>query len=243
MRIEDVEYLVGGRRFVGHLAVEDVGRGLRPGVLVCHEGPGLDDHAKGRAERLAGLGYAAFALDYHGDGKPLARDEMMKRLGALMGRPDEMRELATAGLAVLLAQDEVDPARVAAIGYCFGGTMALELARSGADLAAVVGFHSGLGTQRPSRAGDIKAGVLVCIGADDPMVGADQRAAFEQEMRDAAVDWRLNLYGGAVHSFTNPEAELSGFPGVAYHQPTDDRSWRAMLDFFDERLGPVVISP
>jgi dienelactone hydrolase len=238
MRIEDIEYTVGGNRMVGHLAVHDERSGPRPGVLVCHEGPGLDEHAKGRAERLAGVGYAAFALDYHGDGRPLERDEMMGRLGALMGDTDKIREAASAGLAILLAQDEVDPARVAAIGYCFGGTMALELARSGADLAAVVGFHSGLGTQRPARAGDIKAGILVCIGADDPMVPAEQRAAFEQEMRAADVDWRMNIYGGAVHSFTNPNAELSGFPGVAYHQLTDERSWRAMLDFFDERLGP-----
>jgi dienelactone hydrolase len=239
MRIEDIEYTAGGRRMVGHLAIGDGPPRSRPGVLVCHEGPGLDVHAKGRAERLAGLGYAAFALDYHGEGKPLQQDEMMPRLGSLMGDPDTTRELAGAGLAILLAQDKVDPTRMAAIGYCFGGTMALELARSGADLGIVVGFHSGLGTQRPARSGEVKAGILVCIGADDPMVPADQRAAFEQEMREADVDWRMNLYGGAVHSFTNPNAEMSGFPGVGYHQPTDERSWRAMLDFFDERFGPV----
>ena len=239
MRIEDIEYTVGGNRMVGHLAVDDERPGSHPGVLVCHEGPGLDEHAKGRAERLAGLGYAAFALDYHGDGKPLARDEMMGRLGALMGDPDKIRELGRAGLAVLLAEGGADPARVAAIGYCFGGTVALELARSGADLAVVVGFHSGLATQRPARAGEVKAGILVCIGADDPMVPTEQRAAFEEEMRAAAVDWRRYIYGGAVHSFTSPNAELSGFPGVAYHQPTDARTWRAMLDFFDERLGPA----
>ena len=239
MRIEDIEYTVGGSRMVGHLAVDEERPGSRPGVLVCHEGPGLDEHAKGRAERLAGLGYAAFALDYHGEGKPLARDEMMGRLGALMGDPDRIRELAGAGLAILLAQADVDPARVAAIGYCFGGTMALELARSGADLAVVVGFHSGLGTQRPARPGDVKAGILVCIGADDPIVPPEQRAGFEQEMRAAGVDWRMNIYGGAQHSFTNPNADVAGFPGVAYDRSTDERSWRAMLDFFDERLGPA----
>jgi len=239
MRIEDIEYTVGGSRMVGHLAVDDERPGARPGVLVCHEGPGLDDHAKGRAERLAALGYPAFALDYHGEGKPLAREEMMGRLGQLMGDPERIRELARAGLAVLLAQDEVDKARVAAIGYCFGGTMALELARSGADLTMVVGFHAGLGTQRPAGPGGIKAGILVCIGADDPLVPAEQRTAFEEEMRAAQVDWRMNLYGGAVHSFTNPNADMSGIPGVAHHQPTDERSWRAMLDFFDERWGSV----
>jgi dienelactone hydrolase len=239
MRIDDIEYTVGDGRMVGHLAVDDERSGSRPGVLVCHEGPGLDEHAKGRAERLAGLGYAAFALDYHGDGKPLAQDEMMGRLGALMGDPDRIRELGRAGLAILLDQDEVDSSRVAAIGYCFGGTVALELARSGADLAAVVGFHSGLATGRPAGSGEVKAGILVCIGAEDPMIPPAQRLAFEEEMRAADVDWRMNLYGGAVHSFTNPNAGLSSFPGVAYHQPTDERSWRAMLDFFDERFGPV----
>jgi dienelactone hydrolase len=239
MRIEDVEYTVNGSRMIGHLAIDDEQSGPRPGVLVCHEGPGLDEHAKDRAERLARLGYAAFALDYHGEGKPLARDDVMVRLGALMGDPDQTRQLGSAGLAILLAQAEVDPSRVAAIGYCFGGTMALELARSGAELAVVVGFHSGLGTQRPARAGEVKAEILVCIGADDPLVPAEQRAAFEKEMRDAAVGWRLNLYGGAVHSFTNPNADLAGIPGVAYDQLTDERSWRAMLDFFDERFGPV----
>jgi dienelactone hydrolase len=118
MRIEDIEYTVGGTRMVGHLAVDDERSGRRPGILVCHEGPGLDVHAKGRAERLAGLGYTAFALDYHGDGKPLERDEMMGRLGALMGEPDKIRELGGAGLAILLAQEEVDPARVAANAKC-----------------------------------------------------------------------------------------------------------------------------
>jgi dienelactone hydrolase len=239
MRIEDIEYTVGGSRMVGHLALDDEQSGPRPGVLVCHEGPGLDEHAKDRAERLAALGYAAFALDYHGEGKPLQRDEVMPALGALMGDPDQIRRLGRAGLEILLAQAEVDPTKVAAIGYCFGGTMALELARSGTDLAVVIGFHSGLSTQRPAQAGDIKAAILVCIGADDPLIPVEQRVAFEQEMRGADVDWRMNVYGGAVHSFTNPNADLASIPGVAYSPLTDERSWRAMLDFFDERFGLV----
>ena len=239
MRIEEIEYTVDGTRMVGHLAVDDEQSGRRPAVLIGHEGMGLDDHAKGRAERLAGLGYAAFALDYFGGGKPLPPEEMMGRLGPLMGDPAKIRELGNAGLQILLGQEEVDPARVAAIGYCFGGTMALELARGGADLACVVGFHSGLGTQSPAKAGDVKAGVLVCIGTEDPIIPPDQRAAFEEEMRAAEVDWRMNLYGGAGHSFTNPNADALGMPGLAYHATADERSWRAMLDFFDERLGPV----
>ena len=238
MRIADIEYTVGDRRMVGHLAVEEGQPGSRPGVLVCHEGPGLDGHARGRAERLAGLGYAAFALDYHGDGKPLEHEEMMGRLGGLMGDPDQIRELARAGLSILLAQDEVDSARMAAIGYCFGGTMALELARSGADLAAVVGFHSGLATQRPAQRGAINASILVCIGADDPVVPAEQRAEFEAEMRAAEVDWRMNLYGGAVHSFTNPNAELTGFSRRRL-PPTDRRAVMAS----DARLVRGALRP
>jgi dienelactone hydrolase len=239
MRTGDIEYTVDGRRMVGYVAVDEDRPGRRPAVLICHEGPGLDVHAKGRAERLAGLGYVAFALDYHGDGKPLERDEMMGRLGPLMGDPDRTRGLARAGLDILLAEEHADAGKVAAIGYCFGGTMALELARSGADLGAVVGFHSGLGTARPEDAGNIKGSILVCIGADDPLVPAAQRSAFEDEMRASGVDWRMNLYGGAVHSFTNERANQAGMAGVAYHRPTDERSWRAMLDLFDEKFGPV----
>ena len=134
---------------------------------------------------------------------------------------------------VLLGSEHADAGQVAAIGYCFGGTLSLELARGGAALQAVVGFHSGLATDRPATAGSITAPVLVCIGADDPFIPADQRLAFEEEMRAAGADWRLNLYGGAVHSFTNPEADGSN-PALRYDRRADERSWRAMLDLFGE---------
>ena len=237
MLTEDIAYEADGLQMVGHLAVDETRTGRRPAVLVAHEGPGLSDHAKGRARRLAELGYLAFALDYHGDGKPLTREAMMDRLGPLMGDTDRIRALARAGLDVLLAQEQADAARVAAIGYCFGGTMALELARSGADLKAVVGFHSGLATARPEDARNITAAVLVCIGTEDPIVPLDQRIAFEEEMRAGGVDWRMNLYGGAVHSFTNEHASELGMAGIDYNERADSRSWRAMLDLFDERLG------
>lgn len=239
MHTEDIEYDADGLRMVGHLAVDEVRPGRRPAILVCHEGPGLDDHAKSRAERLAALGYVAFALDYHGGGKPLPMEQVMARLGPMMGDPDRIRALGRAGLDVLLANEYADPTKVAAIGYCFGGTMALELARGGADLACVVGFHSGLVTARPQDAANIKARVLVAIGADDPIIPPDQRAAFEKEMSDAGVDWRMDLYGGAGHSFTNPAADQFAMAGIAYDAHTDARSWRAMLDLFDETLGPV----
>jgi len=238
MRTDDIEYQADGRRLVGHLAVDDSSPDRRPAVLVCHEGGGLAAHTKVVAERLAELGYAAFVLDYMGDGQPLPTDEATERLGALMKDPLRTRELGQAGLDVLLAQQWTDPDRIAAIGYCFGGTMSLELARGGVPLAAVVGFHSGLATSRPQDARNISGSVLVCIGTEDPYVPPEQRAAFEEEMRAAGVDWRMNLYGGQVHGFTNPSADGSR-EGLRYHRETDERSWRAMLDLFAEKFGPT----
>jgi dienelactone hydrolase len=233
----DVEYDVAGGTMIGRLAVPD-GDGRRPAVLIAHEGPGLDDYQKDRAARFAELGYVAFALDYHGGGKPLAdRDEMMPRLAKLAEDPDRVRTLGQAGLDVLLAEPRADPSKVAAVGYCFGGTLVLELARSGADLKAVVGMHPGLATARPEDAANITGRVLVCVGSEDPFISPEQRQAFEAEMRAAGVDWRMNLYGGAEHTFTHPWAELIDIPGVKYHRLTDARSWRAMLDLFDEAFA------
>ena len=234
VEVRDVAYEVDGQEMLGHLAVPD-GDDARPAVLVCHEGPGLDDHAKGRAERLAAeLGVVAFALDYHGGGQPVPRDQIMARLGPLMSDPPKTRQLGRAGLDVLLQHPRADASRVAAIGYCFGGTMALELARDGVDLAAVVGFHSGLATASPAAEGAVTARVLVCIGVDDPIIPPEQRTAFEQEMNAAGADWRMNLYANAAHSFTNPAAASAGMTGVEYHELTDQRSWRAMVDVFQE---------
>jgi dienelactone hydrolase len=228
METRNISYDFEGTEMIGSLALPS-GAGPSPAVLLCHEGPGLDDHVKSCAQRLASRGYVAFALDYHGGGVRLPdMGTVMARLGPLMGNPDATRAVGSAGLSVLLDQPTVDRERVAAIGYCFGGTMALELARGGAVLRAVVGFHSGLGTARPSDAANIGGSVLVCIGTEDPLIPAEQRSAFEAEMRAADVDWRMNLYGRAAHSFTNPEA------GIAYDRLTDERSWRAMLDLFAE---------
>jgi dienelactone hydrolase len=234
VEVHDVAYEVDGQQMLGHLAVPD-GDDRRPGMLVCHEGPGLDEHAKGRAVRLATeLGVVAFALDYHGGGTPLPREQIMEKLIPLMGDPPRIRRLGRAGLDVLLQHPRVDPSRVAAIGFCFGGTMSLELARDGTDLAAVIGFHSGLGTAAPAAPGAVTARLLVCIGVDDPLIPAEQRSAFEQEMNAAGADWRMNVYSGAKHSFTNPRASEAGMAGVEYHELTDQRSWRAMVDLLQE---------
>jgi dienelactone hydrolase len=234
MRSEDIEYEFDGRRLVGELSVDDATEGIRPAVLVCHEGNGLTDHSRDVAHRLAELGFVAFALDYYGDGRPLAPEDLGPRFQELADDPLRTRAIATAGLEQLLASPYADRSRVASIGFCFGGTMSLELGRGGADLRAIVGFHSGLSTTRPEDAVNITGRVLVSIGAEDPFVPPEQRAAFEDEMRAAGVDWRMHLYGGQVHSFTNPAVDAMGNPALRYDAATAARSWRAMLDVFSE---------
>jgi dienelactone hydrolase len=232
----EIEYEADGIVMVGHLAVPD-GRagGARPAVLVAHEAPGLDDVHRERADRLAELGYVAFALDAHGGGQfRLGDARVQERVAAIGNDPGRAQAITGAALDVLRAHPQVDASRVAAIGYCFGGALVLELARGGADLRAVVGFHPGLRTSRPEDARNITGVVLVCIGSEDPYIDLEQRAAFEAEMRAAGVDWRMHVYGGVQHSFTHPHADRAGIPGLAYDAPAADRAWRSMLDLFDE---------
>jgi len=238
MHVEEIEYEADGRRMVGTFAVDDYRRGARPGVLVCHEGPGLDNHVKGRAIRLASFGYAAFALDYQGDGAPPPFDVGMARLGELMVDSARVRGLGNAGLNVLLAQDTVDPSRVAAMGFCFGGAMSLELARDGADLKSVIGFHPGFGVPNATDARNIRGRVLMFCGANDSLVDKAARDTFEAEMIEAAVaDWRIEVLGGVGHSFTNIDVDQIGMPGVAYDARADQHSWDAALRHLEESVG------
>jgi len=231
-----IAYRADRRDMIGNYYAPD-GGGKHAAVLVCHEGPGIDENARGYARKLAGLGYAAFALDYHGGGKPLAdRDAMMARFGELMGSPDRIVALGKAGLDQLFAQPEVDAGRAASIGFCFGGTMSFQLARAGIDIKAAVGFHAGLAAAAPAAPGAVKGKVLALIGADDPMIPPEQRAGFEKEMTAAKADWQLITYGGAAHSFTNPNAANFNMPGIVYDAKTEKRSWQAMLDLFREVL-------
>ena len=240
MQVSDIRYQAEGRNLVGHLAFDDDRSGRRPAVLVSHEGPGLGRHSKEVSERLASLGYVAFALDYHGDGVLLPMQQTMERLNELTADPAQVGRLAIAGLDVLLSDSRADPRRVAAIGYCFGGVVSLELARTGADVKAVVGFHPGYTPPRTEDSRKIRASVLMLSGTEDPFATADQRTAFEVEMREAGVaDWRLELYGGIGHSFTNPDVDELNMPGMAYDPRADSRSWDSMLRLFDEVLGPV----
>jgi dienelactone hydrolase len=239
MHTEILNYEADGLQMRGHLFYEAAEAGKRPGILVFPEAFGLGEHAKSRAERLAGLGYVALACDLHG-GEKVYEDlnEVMGLIGPLREHPEHTRARAQGGLDALLARPEVDPSRIAAIGFCFGGTMALELARAGADLAGVVGFHSGLATISPEDARNIKGKVLVCLGADDPGIDAAQRSAFEQEMRAAEIDWQMQLYGGVVHGFTNPAIDRLGRPDfVRYDARADARSWASMNAFFGEIFG------
>jgi dienelactone hydrolase len=231
--IRDIEYTVDDAVMTGRLFVPG-GEGSRPVVLVAHEANGLSDHELGRARRLAELGYAAFAVDYHGSARADTDAEMMVRLEALGTSPDRMRAISRAALEVLTAQPRVDAAMVAAVGFCFGAVMMLELARDRADLKAVVGFHPGSADHDPGDSRSITGKVLMCVGSEDPMFPAEQRLAFEEEMRASGVDWQLNVYGGAKHSFTNQRADQWGVPEVGYHEAADIRSWRAMTDLFDE---------
>lgn len=206
-------------------------------VLVFPEAYGLNKHAISRAEKLATLGYASLACDLHGEA--LVVDDLGVAIGMLDGLyadPKKTRARAIGGLHALAGRPEVDATRIGAIGFCFGGTMALELARSGADVKAVVGFHSGLATVAPkSDAKAIKARILVCIGGDDPFIPLAQRSEFEAEMRGGYVDWQMHVYGGTVHSFTNPSAANANRPeAVRYNPDADRRSWLSMQQLFAE---------
>lgn len=235
MKAEEVAYEVDGIGLIGTFMVDGTREESRPGVLVCHEGPGLTDHTKGIAARIAALGYSVFALDYHGGGKPPAREDVMPRLNDLLANPEKIRALAHAGLNILANRPETDASRIAAVGYCFGGTMVMELAQSGADVRAVVGFHAGLHTARPEDARNITASVLMLIGTDDPHATADDRKQFEERMHAGGVkDWQMHLYGEVGHSYTNPAASKANMPGIGYDERYDKRSWQAMVNLFEE---------
>ena len=237
MRTQDLEYHIAGKRFVGYLADGSNGR-KTAGVLVAHEGGGMTEHPKERARMLAELGYVAFAMDTFGE--PItSREQAMRVITALSNDLATLRGRARTALDLLKAQPNVDPKRTAAIGFCFGGTTVLELARSGADVGCVVGFHAGLATIAPQDAKNIRCKVMVCLGADDPIIPAEQRNAFVDEMREGHVDYQMLVYGNAGHSFTNREVDAMNLPGFKYDAETDRRSWRAMRNFFDDVIGPV----
>lgn len=243
MTLRAIDYEASGRPYTGFLA-DGSGGAPAPGVLVIHEAGGLGDHVKDIAERLAGLGMVAFAVDLFGAGFPVPVPERPETLApaqavvrALRDNVAEFRARVTAGLAVLQAHPNVDKERLAAIGYCLGGAAAIELARTGAPLKAVAGFHAGV---LPGSAEDnarIRAKILLCHGAADGAVPAADILAFTQALSAAGVDWQLHLYGNVGHSFTNPEIGAWGFAGFGYDAQADARAWAALLELFGEVFG------
>jgi len=235
MKTETIEYKDGDVTLRGYLAYDETKQGKRPGVLVMPEAFGLGAHAKERAEKIAALGYVAFAGDPYGDGMQFT--DLQKAIEKAMGlfsKPGALRARGRAALDKLKSFPQVDGNRLASIGFCMGGTFSLELARAGEPLRGIVSFHGGLQTQTPAEAGKVKAKVLVCTGADDPMIPAQQVNDFEAEMTKAGADWQVISYGGTVHSFTNREADALGNPGIKYNKSADERSWKSMVSFFEE---------
>jgi len=238
VKTEKLTYQADGLTMIGYLAYPAGTRGPLPGVLVVHEWTGLNDYARHRAEQVAALGYVALAADIYGGGKVATNMAEAAQLAtALKQDRPALRRRAAAALAALKGVKQVDAKRLAAIGYCFGGTTVLELARGGAALRGVVCFHGGLETPLPAAPHAIQTSILACQGADDPFVPAKEVSAFEDEMRGSGADWQLILYGGTVHSFTNPDSGHDPTRGLAYNPLSERRSWEAMTAFLRERFA------
>jgi len=238
---EPVMYKAGELTMQGYLAYDDSITGKRPGILVVHEWWGLNEYARQRVRMLAGLGYTAFAVDMYGEGKEAAHPDDAGKFAAEVRQnmPAATQRFVTA-MQTLQKHPTVDPEHIAAIGYCFGGGVVLEMARQGLDLDAVVSFHGSLATTNPAAPGVVKARILVCDGADDKMVTPEQIQAFQMEMKAAKVDFTFISFPGAKHSFTNPGADIYAekfnIP-VGYNAEADKKSWQDMQEFLQETFA------
>lgn len=238
IQIREVDYLDGTVELQGTLVYDDSAAGRRPGVLIFPEWKGPTSYEQGRAEELAQLGYVAFVADVYGKGvRPTTPDECLAQATIYRSDRKLMRKRAQTAFDTLKNQERVDPARIAAIGFCFGGTVALELARRGANLAGVVSFHGALDTPNPEDAKNIQAKILVLHGDADPTMSPQVISRFENELRKAGTDWQFITYGGARHSFSNPAAGTNQTAVAAYNEKAARRSWEAMKGFFREIFG------
>lgn len=242
IKTENVNYKQGDTELQGYLAYDDSSKDKRPGVMVVHEWWGLDDYPKHRAEQLAQLGYVAFAADVFGKDKVTTDPKQAGQwAGELKGNRKLLRDRAAAGLEQLKKNPLVDTSKVAAIGYCFGGTTVLELARMGADVAGVVSFHGGLESAPGMDAKNVKAKLLILNGADDKMSSPEAVAALDKELKAANADFKQIAYPGAVHGFTNPKNGKGAMGGaVAYNENADKSSWKEMQDFFTKIFGSTT---
>lgn len=230
-----LDYHLAGKTYEGYIAYDDSVKTARPGVLVTHDWMGITDRTKAKVEELASMGFVGFAVDVYGKGvRPQSTDEAAKLATGFKKDRTALRIRMQQGLKTLRDQPQVDKSKLLAIGYCFGGTAALELARTGAELKGIATFHGGLDSPKPEDGKKIKGKVLALHGADDPMVSATDLAAFESEMRSNKVDWELIKYGGAVHSFTDKSAGSDNSKGAAYNADADRRSWQAFKNFLEE---------
>lgn len=235
---EAVDYDADGVTLKGFLAYDKNKQGKRPGVLVVHEWWGHNEYARKRAKMLAELGYIALAVDMYGDGKQAEHpDDAGKFVAQVVQNIETGEKRFNAALDLLKNHEATDPDRIAAIGYCFGGAVVLHMARIGSDLKGVVSFHGDLSSMHKPEPGSVKAKILACHGADDPFVSAEAVEAFKQEMDDAGADYRFIAYGGAKHSFTNPDADTYGAKfglPLAYNADADKKSWEDMQSLFAE---------
>ena len=237
---EEVSYSADTLTMKGYIAYDANKEGKRPGILVVHEWWGLNDYARKRARMLAELGYVAFAADMYGDGKETAHPEDAgKFAAAVMQNAEGAKARFVAALEQLKKNPMTDTTRIAAVGYCFGGGIVLNMARMGVDLKGVVSFHGSLAAMQPAQPGTVKAAILVCNGAADPFTTADQIEQFKKEMTNAGVDYQFKSYAGAMHSFTNPASDTYGkkfnLP-LAYNEAADKQSWADMQEFF-KKIG------
>jgi dienelactone hydrolase len=237
VKTRTIKYKDGDLECIGTLAWDDAVSGKRPGVLVVHEWWGLNDYARGRAEKLAALGYVAFACDMYGEGKTV---EHAKDAGEMAGKVranvEAWRKRAAGALDVLKAQPECDGTKLAAMGYCFGGSTALQLAFSGADLKAVVSFHGALPTPTAEEVKQTKPRILVCHGAADTFIPEKAIKGFRDALDAGGAKYEFIAYPDVVHSFTVPDADKHNIPGIKYNKAADEASWKSMRDLFAETL-------
>jgi dienelactone hydrolase len=235
IRTKNISYQDAGIELEGYLAYNDSIKGKVPAVLIVHEWWGLNDYARKRAEQLAAMGYVAFALDMYGKGKvtqhPKQAAEWMRQTNSNVRL---WQQRALAGLQVLKNEPRTDTARIAAIGYCFGGATVQQLAYSGADVKGVVSFHGSLLPPAPDQVKRDKAKFLICHGSADPFIKAETVQNYIAAMNASGLDWQMIMYGGAKHSFTNPDADKAGMAALEYSKSADQRSWSHMKQFFEE---------